>query len=107
MLAQKRCIPCEGGVEPLSMADVQKLLKEVSGWTTNGKRITKSYSFKNFAKALAFANKIGAIAEEENHHPSLLVEWGRVNVELSTHSIGGLSKNDFILAGKIDAQDMN
>lgn len=103
-LTDKKCVPCEGGVEPLSAAQATTLLKETPEWKVSGdiKKISRSFSFKNFAQALAFANKVGAIAEEEGHHPDLHVEWGRVTVELSTHSIGGLSVNDFILAAKID-----
>ncbi len=104
-LAQKKCVPCEGGALPLTSSEAVTLLKEVSEWKVaqDAKRISRSFSFKNFAQALAFANKVGAIAEEQGHHPDLHVEWGRVTVELSTHAIGGLSVNDFILAAKIDA----
>lgn len=103
-LAEKKCLPCEGGTPPLETSKAQQLLKELDGWSFahGGKSITKSFSFKNFAKALAFGNCVGAIAEEEGHHPELLIEWGKVTVTLSTHSIGGLSENDFILAAKVD-----
>jgi 4a-hydroxytetrahydrobiopterin dehydratase len=80
------------------------LLKKLDGWTLwpDAKTISKSFTFKNFATAFAFAAKIADHAEAEGHHPDLLISWGRVEVELSTHSIGGLSENDFILAAKID-----
>ncbi|HWO07306.1 MAG TPA: 4a-hydroxytetrahydrobiopterin dehydratase [Candidatus Paceibacterota bacterium] len=104
-LREKKCVPCEGGTMPLTIPAAEALMQEVEGWTLapDARKISREFSFKNFAEALAFANKIGAIAEEEGHHPDLTVKWGRVGVELSTHAIGGLSENDFILASKIDA----
>ena len=103
-LSQKRCIPCEGGTPPLSRVEAEELLKQVVGWnmSEDGKKISKTFKFKNFMQALDFTNKIGAIAEEEGHHPDIDLHWGRVGVTLSTHSIKGLSENDFILAAKID-----
>lgn len=81
------------------------MLTHVNEWSlaSDVKRISKQFKFKNFLDAMSFANKITPIAEAEGHHPDLLVGWGKVGVELSTHSIGGLSENDFILAAKIDA----
>ena len=104
-LVSKKCVPCEEGTTPLNRAEAEDFLEELPGWTLTrqGKGIAKEYRFKNFAEALAFANKIGAVAEAEGHHPDLAVSWGKVGVSLSTHSIGGLSENDFILAAKIDA----
>lgn len=89
---------------PLTIQDAGERLKELDNWTLSpdAKKLSKEFAFKDFREALAFANKIGGIAEEENHHPDLTVKWGKVGVELSTHSIGGLSENDFILAAKID-----
>src|SRR3989344_633014 len=103
-LAQKECIPCEKGGPPLPVQEAEKLLQQLQGWMLwpDAKTISKSYKFKNFKEAFSFAAKIADIAESEGHHPELLVSWGRVDVELSTHSIGGLSENDFILAAKID-----
>ena len=90
---------------PLTIQEANALMKELNDWTLSpdAKQIEKEFTFKNFAEALAFANSIGAIAEEEQHHPELEIGWGKVEVELSTHSIGGLSQNDFILAAKIDS----
>lgn len=90
---------------PLFRQKAEAFLKEVSGWelSQNGKHITKSFTFKNFKEALIFADRVGDVAEQEGHHPDLLVSWGKVVVTLSTHAIGGLSENDFILAAKIDA----
>ena len=103
-LTDKRCVPCEGGSVPLFLPKAQELLKEIPDWqlSGDGKTISRTFKFNNFAEALAFANNVGAIAEEENHHPDMLVAWGKVTIELSTHSIGGLSENDFILAAKVD-----
>jgi|SRR3990167_7603461 len=103
-LASKKCIPCEKGGPPLPPQDAEALLKKLDGWMLwpDAKMISKSFKFKDFASAFAFATKIAEKADEEGHHPDLLISWGRVEVELSTHSIGGLSENDFILAAKID-----
>ncbi len=103
-LAQKKCVACEGGTVPLNKIEAEVLLKQVKDWTLSddGKQISKQFKFKNFAEALAFTNKIGAVAEEEGHHPDLTLAWGKVGVSLTTHAIGGLSENDFILAAKID-----
>ncbi len=104
-LLEKKCIPCEGGTLPLTQSEITELLPKVSVWVVSPylKKLSKEYSFENFSTAMGFANEIAQIAEEEGHHPDLLVSWGKVGVELSTHSIGGLSENDFILAAKIDA----
>jgi 4a-hydroxytetrahydrobiopterin dehydratase len=105
MLDQKHCVPCEGGVLPLTSEEIQPFMKQVNGWIaiSNNMAIEKQFVFKNFKEALAFVNAAGAIAEEEGHHPDLhLQNWNKVTVTLSTHAIGGLSENDFILAAKID-----
>ncbi len=103
-LAQKKCVACEGGTAPLSRVEAEVLLKQVQGWTLSGEgtAISKTFTFRNFKDSLAYAGKIGAIAEEEGHHPDLHVSWGKLVVELSTHAIGGLSENDFIMAAKVD-----
>lgn len=103
-LAQKKCVPCEGGAVPLTADEAEMLLKQVKGWTLppDAKKISKAFTLKNFVEAMAFANKITPIAEAEGHHPDLHIGWGKVVVELSTHAIGGLSENDFILAAKIN-----
>jgi 4a-hydroxytetrahydrobiopterin dehydratase len=102
-LARRRCVPCEGGTPPLAEDEARRLLAALPGWSLEGGHLVRSYRFKDFKAALAFANRVGAIAEEEGHHPDLLVAWGKVRIELWTHDIGGLSENDFILAAKIDA----
>ena len=103
-LTDQKCVPCEAGTMPLTIQEAQNLLKEVSTWTLSpdAKKISKTFKFKNFAEALVFTNKVGAIAEAEGHHPDIALAWGKVGITLSTHSIGGLSENDFILAAKID-----
>lgn len=103
-LSQKKCIPCEGGALPLSASEITRYKEQVPNWKVadDQKFISREFTFKDFAGALAFANKIGEIAEAENHHPDLFISWGKVRVELSTHAVGGLSENDFILAAKIE-----
>lgn len=101
-LANKKCTPCEGGTPPLGEADAKKRLEEVSGWSREGKKIVKKYSFSNFKEAMAFVNRVADIAEEEGHHPDIFVSYNKVTLSLTTHAIAGLSENDFILAAKID-----
>jgi 4a-hydroxytetrahydrobiopterin dehydratase len=102
-LASKHCVPCEGGVPALTAEQIASLLSELDGWSVeDGKKLKRTYRFRDFAQALAFVNKAGALAEAEGHHPDLLLSWGKVGVELWTHAIGGLSENDFILAAKLD-----
>lgn len=105
-LKHKKCVPCEGGVKPLTPDEYGAFLRsELSGWiAVEEKRIEKEYKFKNFKEALAFVNKVGEIAESEGHHPDInLHNWNKVTITLWTHAIGGLSENDFIMASKIDA----
>ena len=102
-LAQKQCVPCRGGVPPLPQDKVQELLKEVAGWqVTNNHHIHKDYKFPDFVQALAAVNRIGALAEEQGHHPDIYLAWGKVRVEIWTHAIDGLTESDFILAAKIE-----
>lgn len=103
-LADQQCIPCRGGVPPLARERSAALLKELdSGWRLNDAgHLERSYEFRNFADALAFANRVGAIAEEQGHHPDLHVAWGRCVVEIWTHKIDGLTESDFYLAAKAD-----
>jgi 4a-hydroxytetrahydrobiopterin dehydratase len=104
-LIRKHCAPCEGGVPPLTAAQVQEHLSAVPGWklTADQKCIRREWRVKDFAAALAFFGKVGEVAEKEDHHPDLhLTGYRNVAIELSTHAIGGLSENDFILAAKID-----
>ncbi|MDE0145676.1 MAG: 4a-hydroxytetrahydrobiopterin dehydratase [Nitrospira sp.] len=103
-LADKQCVPCRGGVPPLESAKAQELLGQLEpGWALNGDgHIERLYEFKDFAEALDFVNKVGAIAEQEGHHPDLYLAWGRCKVEIWTHKIRGLTESDFYLAAKAD-----
>ena len=102
-LASKRCVPCEGGTPPIQGEELKSLLGQLDGWElADGKRLEKEYRFPDFLAALAFVNRLGQVAEEQGHHPDIYLTWGKVRVTLSTHSIGGLSENDFILAAKAD-----
>lgn len=105
-LSQKHCVPCRGGQEPMSVEAAREFLSRLTGWElVDGVRIVKVFTFADFAQALAFVNRVGALAEAEGHHPDILLSWGRVRIELWTHKIGGLSESDIILAAKID-QDL-
>lgn len=103
-LADKKCVPCRGGVPPLEPGRVQDLLTQLGqGWALNqAGHLERLYTFKDFAEALAFVNKVGAVAEEEGHHPDLLLAWGKCKVELWTHKISGLTESDFYMAAKAD-----
>lgn len=104
-LTSKKCVPCEGGVPILSPDEIEHLQPNVPDWQVgeDGRRIRREWTVKNFLAAIDFFNKVGALAEEEGHHPDLhLTGYRNVTIELSTHAIGGLSENDFILAAKID-----
>lgn len=104
-LTKKKCASCEGDVARLSEQEAAEQVRQLSGWTLekNGKSIVKKWAVKDFAAGIRFFNEIARLAEEEDHHPDLHLEGYRnVRIELSTHSIGGLSENDFILAAKID-----
>jgi len=99
------CIPCEGGTPPLLDIDENLLMKEVPGWNldrTSMHKLKRIFTFKDFKEAMVFVNKIANIAEEEGHHPDLYIFYNQVHIELYTHAVGGLSKNDFIVASKIN-----
>ena len=104
-LTDKKCIACEGGVAPMSKADAERLLFEVEGWDMDAKAkvISKEFQFKDFDKAMDFVNTVADIAEQEGHHPDITILYNKVQLKLSTHSIKGLSENDFILAAKINS----
>ena len=101
-LTQKKCIPCEGGMPPLNEGEIEKLLKHVNGWDVEDGRLKKQFNFKDFREAMGFVNKVAEVAESEGHHPDIQIHYSQVNIELWTHSINGLSENDFIVATKID-----
>lgn len=103
-LTKQKCVPCEGGVDPLTQVEAEQLMKDVPQWqlAEDTKRISRVFTFKNWKQAMQFTNAIGEIAEHEGHHPDIELRWGHVGVSLSTHAIKGLSVNDFIVAAKID-----
>jgi 4a-hydroxytetrahydrobiopterin dehydratase len=104
-LVAKKCQPCEGGVDPYSREESVEQLKKLAGWslTSDGKRIRKEWTVKNFMAGIELFNEVARIAEADGHHPDLhLEQYRKVAIELWTHAIGGLSENDFILAAKID-----
>lgn len=104
-LAAKKCLPCEGGVEPCTLREAEAQLEKLQGWhlTHSGQRIRKDWTVKNFMAGIEFFNRVAEVAEQDGHHPDLHLEGYRnVWIELWTHAIGGLSVNDFILAAKID-----
>lgn len=105
-LAAGKCVACRAGEPKLTDPEIRDLLLHVHRWDVkevNGvNRLEKSFKFRDFAQALEFTNKVGAIAEEEDHHPLIITEYGRVTVNWWTHVIGGIHKNDFIMAAKTD-----
>jgi 4a-hydroxytetrahydrobiopterin dehydratase len=104
-LQQKTCTPCKGGIPPLSKSEAEAHLVEVPDWQLNSEAtvIQKRFCFKSFAQALAFANKVGELAEREGHHPVLQIGWGFCTVSFSTSKIKGLHENDFIMASKVNS----
>jgi len=104
-LTQKKCKPCEGGVDPCTLDESRNQLAKLEGWelVKEGKRIRKNWTVKNFMAGIEFFNRVAEVAEADGHHPDLHIEGYRnVSIEIWTHAIGGLSENDFILAAKID-----
>jgi 4a-hydroxytetrahydrobiopterin dehydratase len=103
-LSKKKCIPCEGGIPPLTGKEITEYKKQISAdWNViDNNKITKEFYFVSYRQTMDFINKVADIAEEERHHPVLHIYFGRAVAELWTHSINGLSENDFILAAKID-----
>lgn len=104
-LTAKTCVPCQGGIPPLTPADAQKMLSQVPGWELkdNSTKLERAFKFKNFADSLGFVNKVGALSEEEDHHPDITFGWGYAAVVFYTHKIKGLHENDFIMAAKVNA----
>ncbi len=102
-LSAKHCIPCRGGTPPLTGEELRALAGQIPGWeVVEEHHLTAAFRFPDFAQALAFVNRVGAVAEAEGHHPDLELAWGRVGVKVWTHKINGLTENDFILAAKIN-----
>jgi 4a-hydroxytetrahydrobiopterin dehydratase len=102
-LASKSCVPCRGGVPPLRGQELESYKRQLPGWNVvKEHRLTRTFSFPDFATALAFINRIGAVAEREGHHPDICFGWGKAEVTTYTHKIDGLTESDFVLAAKIE-----
>jgi 4a-hydroxytetrahydrobiopterin dehydratase len=106
LLADSTCVACRGGEPPLPDDEIASLLPEIAKWTViekDGiKRLERVFKFNDFVDALAFTQRVGALAESEGHHPLIITEWGRVTIQWWTHKIKGLHRNDFIMAAKTD-----
>ncbi|MGE0206736.1 MAG: 4a-hydroxytetrahydrobiopterin dehydratase [Candidatus Babeliales bacterium] len=105
MIKAQHCLPCEGGVKPLSLQEIQETLPDFPGWSLKEEKpytISRQFIFKDFVSAMEFVNVIAMIAEEEGHHPDMHIVYNKVTFELFTHAIQGLSLNDFIIADRID-----
>ncbi len=102
-LAARACVPCKGDVPPLEGRELDELSRQVPEWgVVDGHHLRREFRFKNFSEALDFVNRVGALAEEQAHHPDIELGWGRVGVTIFTHKIDGLTESDFILAAKVD-----
>jgi 4a-hydroxytetrahydrobiopterin dehydratase len=102
-LADKKCVPCRGGVPRLKGSELETLQKVVPEWSvTNEHHLSREFRFPDFRQGLEFVNRVGAVAEEQGHHPDILLAWGKVGITLWTHKIDGLTESDFIMAAKID-----
>ena len=102
-LASQTCVPCRGGVPPLNGAELQQVLQQVPQWkAVNEHHLTRAFTFPDFKQALAFVNRVGELAEQQGHHPDILLTWGKAEITLWTHKIDGLTHSDFIMAAKID-----
>lgn len=102
-LTTQTCVACEGGMEPLTPEEVESHMPQVKGWKFDKGALRKEYTFASFREAIAFVQKVADIAETEGHHPDICIWYKVVTLILTTHAIGGVSMNDFILAAKVDA----
>ncbi|HEX4782802.1 MAG TPA: 4a-hydroxytetrahydrobiopterin dehydratase [Candidatus Sulfotelmatobacter sp.] len=102
-LADKTCVPCRGGVPPVKGLQLEELHRSVPKWSVHEEHhLHREFKFPDFKQALEFVNRVGAIAEEQGHHPDILLAWGKVDITIWTHKIDGLTESDFIMAAKID-----
>ena len=107
-LADKKCIPCEGGIPSFDISQIHTYLKKVDGWDVKSEKedksffLIKEFKFKNFKDSQHFVNRVSEVAEEENHHPDISFGWGYCRIKIFTHAIQGLAESDFIIAAKID-----
>src|SRR5713101_496956 len=107
-LADKKCVPCRGGVPPLEGEALAKRAAQLPDWKVlEGRKLSKTFPFPDFKTALDFVNRVGAVAEQEGHHPDIALAWGRVDVKTYTHKIDGLTESDFVLAAKVDQEFFN
>jgi len=104
-LNDKKCIPCEGGIEPLKREGFEKYLDQVKNWQIiDDVELLREFRFDNFKSVMEFVNKVAEVAEKEGHHPNIYIhDWNKVRFTLTTHAIGGLSINDFVMASRIDS----
>jgi 4a-hydroxytetrahydrobiopterin dehydratase len=102
-LASKTCVPCKGGVPPMKGRELERLMKLVPEWkAVNEHHIVRTLKFPDFKEALEFVNQVGELAEQQGHHPDILLAWGKVEITMWTHKIDGLTESDLIMAAKID-----
>jgi 4a-hydroxytetrahydrobiopterin dehydratase len=101
-LAQKECVPCKGGVPPLKGDALASLARQLDNWQVINDHLEREYKFENFRQALEFTNKVGELAEKQNHHPDIYLTWGKVKLTLWTHKIDGLTESDFVFAAKVN-----
>ena len=107
-LADKTCVPCKGGVPPLTGEALQTLAEQLPQWrVVDEHHLERTFKLKNFREALVFVNRIGELAEEQWHHPDVYLSWGRVGIKLWTHKIDGLTESDFVLAAKLSRLSEN
>jgi 4a-hydroxytetrahydrobiopterin dehydratase len=102
-LAERKCVPCEGGVDPLTSDQIENLLGDLNGWAFVDDHIEKTYTFANYYETISFVNAVAWVSNQEGHHPNLEVNFRDAKVKYWTHAIGGMSENDFICAAKVDA----
>jgi len=103
-LASKTCVPCRGGTPPLKDEALHSLSHQLPNWNVvNQHHLTRAFTFPDFQQALDFVNRVGAVAEEQGHHPDIVLKWGKVEITLWTHKVDGLTESDFIMAAKIDS----
>ena len=102
-LSEEKCAPCHSGGKPLPSFEAQELIRDVPQWALSDKAIEREFAFKDFRASMAFVNRVADLANEQDHHPDIYIFYSRVKLILSTHKVGGLSRNDFVLAAKINS----
>jgi 4a-hydroxytetrahydrobiopterin dehydratase len=102
MLSEEKCVPCRAGGAPLPAEEARELARSAEQWTLSEKRIEREIKFKDFRAAMAFVNQVADLANEQDHHPDICISYNRVRLTLMTHKVGGLTRNDFIMAARID-----